>query len=152
MAVSNSHLWYQQNATTPAYEGAFVARNTGDKIIAIDTIEIRSGLTNFNAWEASTTITPTAAQLTAQYTWRAAVGGHAAGTTTTYNVDGAGTNVALTAQSGPISLTPGQSVIVYFSLPAAQTLLTSADVGASATMKITAGQITSVQTVSLAKA
>lgn len=144
--VSNAHLWYQTNATVPQVEGAFVVRNTGDRTIAVDTIRIRGITVPFGNWAVSaTTVTPP--QTTAQFIWQPGIPA-----ANTYNLDGVGTNVALTAQNGPISIDPGKSAIIYFNLPATQTVITPADIDTSIVLAVSASQIDSVQSISVAKA
>ncbi|MGH9876718.1 MAG: hypothetical protein ACRD3Z_03440, partial [Nitrososphaerales archaeon] len=125
----------------------------GDKIIAVDSIQTRGAIVPFASWFASTTAdaTPTNTQKQFKYT-----------NTPLSDLDLdndtiADLTTAMTRQTGPISLEPGKSVIIYYVVPVSNNALTSddaissVDVGAAITLKLTAGQITSVQSVSVAK-
>ncbi len=147
ISVTNAHMWFQSNATAPQVEGAFVVRNTGDKLVAVDTINIRGQIVPYNNWVASATGL-SSTFTTAQFIWRQAVPA-----TGTYLLDGtASTSTTLTQQTGPVSLDPGKYLVVYFSLPASSTVISSADIGASTTLDVRAGQISSVQSISVAHA
>ncbi len=157
MSVTNTHLWFNIGAGNPTVEGAAVVRNTGDKLIAVDTIKVRGTSTAFGNWYAAkTVVSATGAvisnvEATAQFVYLSPL---AAGAT---DIDSAGIAIGagppnnepfLVKGTGPVSLEPGATVIIYFSVPSG--VVTSSDIGASASMTINAGQITSVQSVSVA--
>ena len=163
MTISNAHIWQGLNGTDTTVEGAVVVRNSGDKLIAVDGIELRGASVVFTNWFATAIAetTPSVQQLQLAYCMPLT------GARDLDNADGAtvgdctatGADVAtgLVRQTSPVSLEPGKAVIIYFIIPRSNDLvanneaITSSDVGASATMKITAGQITQVQSVSVAK-
>jgi hypothetical protein len=157
MSVSNAHLWYNTDTTGgpgPTVEGAMVVRNTGDKLVAVDNIKVRNAIVPFSAWSASPT-TVTSTEASAQFVY---LGGTAIAfppaVSANYDLDGGGTaipagGITMTVQQGPVSLEPGKTVIIYFTLPA-NSAITSADIGAAATVGVTAGQINTVQSVSVA--
>ncbi len=160
MSVSNAHIWQGLNGTDTTVEGAVVVRNTGDKLIAVDGIEVRGASVVFSNWFASTIseTTPAVQQLQLAYCTPLATAvdlDNADGNNNCTN--GGDITTALAKQSSPVSLEPGKAVIIYFIMPRSNDLtlnneaVTSSDVGAAATMKITAGQITAVQSVSVAK-
>ena len=141
MSVTNSHLWFTSSSYT---EGAAAVRNTGDKLIAVDNIKVRGGIVPFANWAY---VPSTDANIVALAQSQLVNCGDIP-TTLTCDIDGATPAETLIA-SGPVSLDPGKTVIVYFKVP--NGLITAADIGASATMTIQAGQITSVQSVSVAQ-
>lgn len=163
LTVTNAHLWQGLNGTNTTVEGAIVVRNSGDKIIALDTIQVRGATVPFTSWYASAVIdtTPAVQQLGLVYC-TPLVGARDFdnadnGAVGDCGATGADVPTGLVAQKGPISLDPGRAVVVYFILPKSNVTpnddeaLTSADVGAAATLQANAGQITQVQTVTVAK-
>lgn len=138
--VSNTHLWYQYNGTTPNVEGALVVRNTGDKDVVIESIAVRGSQIPFTNWAASSSPL-TISQIDTEFVWQPNI--PASGT---YDLDGKGTNVGLTTQSGSVSVGSGRSVVIYFSLPA-NSVITSADIAGSVSITVRAGQVNSVNNV-----
>ncbi len=146
IAVTNAHLWY--NSTDNANDnflGAVSVRNTGDKLVAVDTIAVRGVQVTFGNWTASDPKITTIAQTQAQFVYRAATPA-----TGSYLIDGTTTSVTLTKATGPVSIPAGKAVIIYFVAP--KNILTSADVGSASTLTIGAGQINSPQTVTVGTA
>jgi hypothetical protein len=164
IAVTQSHLWFTADCDENGTQndmvtvGAVVARNTGDKLLAIDTIKIRGTIVPNANWYANSTASATQTQAAMTYTkadWDAACAALPAGPV---SIDTAATNdVPLVKQSGPVSLDPGKTVIIYFVGPgsyntvATDDVLTATDVGAAASLTTQSGQITVVQSVSVAK-
>ncbi len=148
IAVTNAHLWYNSTDFNHQFEGAVAVRNTGDKLVAVDTIAVRGVQVTFGNWTASSPTATTIAQTQAQFAYQSAVPASAAGTN--YNIDKTGTTVTLTTGTGPVSIPAGKSVIIYFVAP--KGILTSADVGSASSLNLGAGQITSVQTVTVGTA
>ena len=163
MSISNAHIWQGINATDTTVEGAVVVRNSGDKLIAVDGIEVRGASVVFSNWFATAIeeTSPSVQQLQLAY---------CTPLTTAIDLDnadgaavgnclapGGDVTTALARQTSPVSLEPGKAVIIYFIVSrsmdgtANNEAITSSDVGASVTLKITAGQITQVQSVSVAK-
>ncbi|MGH9910746.1 MAG: hypothetical protein ACRD32_08900 [Nitrososphaerales archaeon] len=168
IATTQANIWYRSDcdsnltADDMLTVGEVVIRNTGDKLLAIDTIKIRGTIVPNANWYASD---PDPAVTTATQT-QAAMTFTAADWTTDCTVLPAGpvsidtfaaNDVDLTKQAGPVSLDPGRTVIIYFVGPgsydtlAANDILTATDVGAAVSLTVQAGQLTQVQSVSVAK-
>ncbi len=179
ITTSNVNVWYN-GTTTDQTVGAAVIRNTGDKIAAISSITVTGTNVPFANWYYNTT-GATSANIQKQFAYNNCGGGAAvtcasilsatapaSGLTpgrlyTAWDLDktnsaaltapagcSAATTCALIQATGPISLNPGKAVIVYFWLPTGT--LKSVDVGTTATVSISAGSVSSVQSVSVAKA
>ncbi len=181
LTTSNVKLWYN-GTTTDQTVGAAVIRNTGDKILAVSSITIRGQNVPFANWyynitgASSTNIQKQfaynncggGAPVTCASILSATA--PASGLTpgrlyTAWDLDktnsasltapagcSAATTCALIQATGPISLNPRTAVIVYFWLPTNPTVITAVDVGATATVSISAGSVSSVQSVGIAKA
>ncbi len=175
LTTSNVKLFYN-GTTTDQTVGTAVIRNTGDKILAVSSITIRGQNVPFSNWFYNAT-GASSTNIQKQFAYgNTATAGIAPSTflsanrlytqwdldrdgvpdLTSYGVGGACTiannNCALIQASGPISLNPRSAVIVYFTLPTNPTVITAVDVGATATVSISAGSVSSVQSVGIAKA
>lgn len=128
--------------------GAAGIRNTGDKVLAIDKIQIRGVDVPFTQWYTDTTVTPTVFQQALNFTgWKVLGAGamkqNCASPTTYISIDpdsGGVITECITANagSGPVSLQPGESAIVYFKL--VNGTLSSLDSGAQTSVNIFAGK------------
>lgn len=158
IAVTNTHLWFDpDDAGSERVLGAAVVRNTGDKLVAVDSIKVRGTTLAFGDWFAAKTLETadgsaiTNVETTAQFIY---LNSTTLTDQTAIDIDGSGTAIQSTnepffeQQSGPVSLEPGESVIMYFEVPG--TVIGAEDVGAAATLNINAGQLTSVQSVTVA--
>ncbi len=173
ITTSNVNVWYNGTSTDQAV-GSAVVRNTGDKIAAISSITVTGTTIPFSNWWYNVT-GASSANIQKQFAFgNSKIGtnynfppGSAGGVTTGgFDLDrdnvfaedllGACTNLAtncpLIQASGPISLAPRTAAIVYFTLPTNPSVITAVDVGATATVSIAAGSVSSVQSVSIAKA
>jgi hypothetical protein len=137
--------------------GSVVVRNSGDKLMAIDTIKIRGTIVPNGNWWANTTASSAQTQAAMIYqssVWEAACNALPGASVT---VGTSPTAVALAQQSGPVSLDPGKTAIIYFVGPGSydtittNDVLTSTDVGAAVSLTVQAGQLTAVQSVGVAK-
>jgi hypothetical protein len=152
--------------------GAADVRNSGDKLLSLDTISVRGTSVPFTSWYAnssSTAITTTIFQQSLNYTTilntanGAMKNGTAVGIPASFANGQCGKanqlslmlgstsqnqNICLSQQSGPISLQPGAKVIVYFKVP--QNVLTSVDAGSAGSVAIYAGKVGAPQTVTVA--
>lgn len=153
MSVTNANMWQGLNGTNTIAEGAVVVRNSGDKIVAVDSIQTRGAIVPFSSWFASTTADATPANTQKQFKYMSAP-------LTDLDLDNdtvPDLAAAMTRQTGPISIEPGKAVIIYFVVPVSNNALTtddvisSVDVGAALSLKMTAGQITQVQSINVAK-
>lgn len=169
VAVTQSHIWFKGDCDEDALStetdtvilGSVIVRNTGDKLLAVDTIKIRGTIVPNANWYANSTASATQTQSAMTYD----TDFDEPDTLCTGNVlpagpitiDAGGTNVPLVKQNGPVSLDPGKTVIMYFigpgsyNLNAADDSLTATDVGAAVSLTVLSGQITVVQSVSVAK-
>ena len=168
ITLSQVKIWNNSTTADPdTAVGAIVIRNTGDKIVAVDSIQIRGTTVPFGSWffntdEATTTnqqkqfsygnVDPTGS--TNSFLLSTGPGDwdiDRDGTDDLTDADGAGAATeALLKATGPISLDPGKGALIYFVLPVG--VLTDADVGASTSISIFAGQVGQVKTVPIAKA
>ncbi len=140
--------------------GAAGIRNTGGKIVGIDTISIRGTSVPFSDWYVDTNSTrvTTTAFLSSFNLTKTSFVGYPKGSIATGGVvtpgttcptvvnavptqfmideDGAGPGLPLCLQQaqGPISLNPGQAMIVYYKIP--NGLVTPSDGGSSFTVEV----------------
>jgi len=172
VAINQAHIWFKSDCdedgvTTEAdllTVGAVVVRNSGDKLMAIDTIKIRGTIVpNANWYASNTTLPATSTQQAMTYKpadWDDPDGTWCGVTTfpSTVTVDSvAADDVSLAKQTGPVSLDPGKSAIIYFFAAGSydangnNDALTATDVGAAVSLTVQAGQLTQVQSVSVSK-
>ena len=155
ITVKNLHLWQGVNATSNENMvlGAVVARNTGDKIIALDSIKVRGTETPFGSWFAGIESDYTSADVeTKQLAYVESIDGAT-------NLDGVAGNeltTGLIQQTGPVSLEPGKSAIIYFIMPNSNSgsgdpVITATDVGGSTSVNVFAGTLGQVVSVSVGK-
>ncbi len=132
ITVTGAKLW---GNTTTNSQGGFIVKNTGSKELAIQTIKVRGIESQFADWfyldAAGTNIT---SQTPLNYDTN---GGTNALTYVTIN----GGNTTMSTATGPLSLKPGETLVVYVSAPGS---LDNTDAGSSATMSINAKQATQV--------
>ena len=164
MAVSGVKVWVHSTDANGIAIGAAKIRNTGDKVISVDKIQIRGTDVPFTQWFADTTVSSATFQQSLNHTgWAAASGtGSMAREVNTpvcaagsdfISVDVAGPTESTTPgvcadpATGPIALTPGQSAIIYFKLT--NGTLTSLDSGVSTTVNIFAGKTGSPESVTV---
>ena len=166
ISVSGTKVWVHTTATEGLSWGATGIRNTGDKVVAVDKIQIRGVDIPFSQWYADTSITDTAVfQAALNHTGWSGVGGMLADETsdssgaygctgtTEINIDPDSTGATITeciqadAATGPISMNPGQSAIIYFKLN--NGTLSSLDSGVSTTVSVFAGKAGGPQSVSV---
>lgn len=170
--VTGVQVWADKGGSGWAW-GAADVRNSGDKLLSVDTISVRGNAVPFSNWYANNTsskitssqfqsalvytrlITPSNGILDNNTNYGTFVGNAAAWTlssctpTTTTMVILLGTApTCLSQQSGPVSLAPGEKAIIYFKVP--QNILTTVDAGASSSVAIYAGQVGAPQTVTVA--
>ena len=165
VSASQANIWFTSNCNGDATTndmltvGSVVVKNTGDKLMAIDTIKIRGTIVpNANWYASNTTLSSTSTQAAMTYTsadWTTSCAGLPAGPIL---IDTAAANdVSLTKQTGPVSLDPGKTAIIYFigsgsyNTIATDDVLSATDVGAAVSLTVQAGQLTQVQSVGVAK-
>lgn len=142
LAVTGNTLWIDSNGDTV---GAFVVRNTGDKVIGLDTITVRGAAVPFaSIWynNTSTNLSTLAAKELKYVSTPASF-------PCTGCIDFADGTAAIdgTQATGPVLLKTGQIMIVYYEAPAGK--ITSVDLGSSVSVGIFAGNAGSVKTVTV---
>jgi hypothetical protein len=179
--VQNLKGWVNGTNSTGIGWGAFAVKNTGDKLVALSSITVRSAAIPFASWYVSTNQSQTNPNFQVQlistgtsktgYMNSNAYGanGYAtstclannnpsdisgvpneitineAGTPDTVTATFSGTMLCLTQQSGPVSLLPGNTGIVYFKYPTG--LFGTTDAGVTSTVSILAGTAPVAQTI-----
>ena len=153
ISASGIKVWVHTEATEGLAWGAAKVRNTGDKIVSIDTIQIRGANIPFAQWYPDTIVNSTTFQQALNFTgWSGSAGflenslNICAGETLTIRIFETGDFCANVA-AGPVALTPGQASIIYFQLT--NGTVTSLDSGASASVNIFAGKAGAPQTVTV---
>ena len=165
LTAQGVHVWINatSGATTNWAWGAAEIRNSGDKILSVDQISVRGTQIPYSNWffdNDPSRVTSTNFQSQLNYTGTNATGVMksyygsatptcAAGMQFCINEYGTTTNPNLqfTQASGPISLKPGDKVIVYFQIP--NGVLSTVDAGASSSVAIYAGSVGAPQTVNI---
>ena len=158
ITVSGVKMWVHGTASDGLAWGAAKIRNTGDKVISVDKIDVRGSEIPFSQWYADTTVNATTFQLALNFTgWSGTAGNLVDDTTCTI----AGTieiglssektdasSICANAATGPIGMSPGESAVIYFKLT--NGTITSLDSGSSVTMNIFAGKAGAPQSVTIA--
>jgi hypothetical protein len=164
-------------ANTVAW-GAASIRNSGDVLVSVNTIQIRGVIVPYSSWYVDTNSSEVAPNFQAQFisTGTSSAGMMrqnaaynnvntcptqviTAGIPNEITVNEAGTPdqtgqsyvstmLCLKQASGPISLSPGSQMIVYYNIP--NSVLGPVDSGSSVTVNIAAGNVGSPQTVTVA--
>jgi len=157
ISVSNVKVWVHSTDTNGIAWGAAGIRNTGDKVVSVDRIQIRGTDVPFGQWYTDTDVTPSLFQQALNHTgWGvlpqiAKTGtcvGNAFYLCVDYDASGANTEIIeADAGTGPVSLTPGASAIIYFKLN--DGTLTSLDSGANTSVNIFAGKTGAPQSVTI---
>ena len=163
ISVQGVKLWVNSTDTNEVAWGAAAVRNSGDKILSVDKIEVRGTQTRFSDWYVDTdptrvTVDNFQAQFVPENTDASGQMQDSAVVTTTctptadleIDVDGSGSleTLCLTQQSGPVSLNPGERMIIYFKLP--DGTISPLDAGASSSLNIFAGKTGAPQSVTIA--
>ena len=176
ISTSGTQVWVDSTNSTGWAWGASDIRNSGDKLLSVDQIQIRGQAVPYASWYADTDttnrVTTANFQAALNYTSMiisptspngALTNGTAAGVGvpigTCANPNAAGTLImevagkgstllCLTQQSGPVSLAPGAKAIIYFKVP--QNLLTSVDAGSASSVAVYAGKVGSPVSVTVA--
>lgn len=164
ITVSGTKVWVHTTASEGLAWGAAAIRNTGDKVVAIDKIQIRGSDIPFTQWYADTDVSSEVFQQALNHTgWKgtegllkdesdAGSGSSGCSGSTAINID-PDTSGSITeciqadAGVGPVSLNPGQSAIIYFKMN--NGTITSLDSGATTTVSIFAGKAGGPQSISV---
>lgn len=159
IAVSGVSIWVLSVDPTDVgiAWGAAGVRNTGDKVLAVDKIQIRGEDVPFTQWYADTTVTATLFQQAFNHTGWQSLGQArirdncaADNTYVAIDLDSSGSItecVSADAGTGPLSLSPGDAAIIYFKLN--NGTLSSLDSGSSTSVNIFAGKTGAPQSVTI---
>ena len=159
ITVSGTKVWVHSTDSTGLAWGAAGIRNTGDKVVAIDTITVRGANIPFTQWYPDTDVSTTVFQTALNHTGWAGAPSPAilklgdCSSESEYlciDIDSAGSGqdmIQADAASGPVSLDPGQSAIIYFKMN--NGTITSLDSGISTTVSIFAGTAGGPQSVTV---
>ncbi|HEY5735734.1 MAG TPA: hypothetical protein VIS47_04170, partial [Nitrosopumilus sp.] len=157
ISVSGVKVWVHATEEDGLAWGAAKIRNTGDKVVSIDTIQIRGSNVPFSQWYPDTTVNSTVFQQSLHLPAWSNTNGMLAdegsnGCThpnpheVSVTFTGVG-DVCAAAGSGPVGLTPGSSAIIYFKMT--NGTVTTLDSGASTTLNIFAGKAGAPQSITI---
>jgi len=157
ISIAGTKIWVHANATDGLSWGASGIRNTGDKVVAVDKIQIRGTDIPFTSWYPDTTVTSGLFQQALEMPEWSKVGGmitlddpsSVCSNTLEVDLDGSGGEdpVCADAGTGPVSLNPGQSAIIYYKLN--NGTITTLDSGVATTVSIFAGKAGGPSSVSV---
>lgn len=135
ISVTNLHVWYHNDTYS---EGAAAVRNTGDKVVAVDTIAIRGAVVPFENWAYVDNAATSLFQSDLQFCNNMP--------TNTCDVDGDSSDETLVdGNTGAVALQPGEAIIVYFRAP--DGTFSAFDIGGSTSLKVGSGSLVVVQYV-----
>jgi len=158
ITVTGVKVWVHGTDSNGLSWGAAKVRNTGDKVLSVDKIDIRGSEIPFSQWYADSSVNATTFQLALNHTgWSGTKGQLVKDTTCSngpYTVEVGlssekqdESSICANAATGPIGLSPGASAIIYFKLT--NGTLTSLDSGAQVTLNIFAGKAGAPQSVTV---
>ena len=177
IATQGVHVWLNSTSASTSDGktwtwGAAEIRNSGDKILSVDQINVRGSQIPFANWyydNNPTRVTAANFQSQLNYTQTTNSGGNlgimktyvggatpftmpAACTTAgaSFAIDefnGAGTPMCFVKATGPISLKPGDKAIVYFQIPSG--ILSTVDAGSQSSVAVYAGNVGAPQSVTV---
>ena len=162
ISTTGTHLWVDSTGNSGWAWGAFDVRNSGDKLLSVDKIQIRGQAVPYANWYADTNATQVTNQFQSVLVYSSMVvaqnspdGQLNNGTSAGYplignscpNTNGnlimqlttGSPSLCFNQQNGPVSLAPGQKAIIYFKVP--QNLLTSIDAGSANSIGVYAGKV-----------
>ena len=155
ISITGNKIWVHTTANEGLAWGATGIRNTGDKALAIDKIQVRGTDIPYAQWYPDTAVTANLFQQALNHTGWSGVNGFLLeddpdencndvtfppATTIQSDLDGPGGELAICAiaATGPVSLYPGQSAIIYYQLN--NGTITSLDSGVPTTVSVFAGK------------
>ena len=171
VTAQGAHVWLNSTSATTVDKvtwtwGAAEIRNSGDKILSVDQINVRGTQVPYANWYFdSNPARVTAANFQSQlnYTNTSTPGGimrsyvgsgslaNCAGTGYSFAINEFGNAVNPTMcfvqASGPISLKPGGTAVVYFQVPSG--ILSTVDAGSQSSVAIYAGNVGAPQSVTV---
>jgi hypothetical protein len=160
ISVSGIKVWVHTTNTDGLAWGAAGIRNTGDKVLSVDKIQIRGVSVPFAQWYPDTDVSATLFSQALNHTgWTVGEGGLAESTSSTAHncggvhsteriqINNGNGDICAVAASGPIALSPGQATVVYFQLN--NGTLTSLDSGVNTSVNIFAGKAGAPQSITV---
>jgi len=140
--VTNQHIWV--NATNGVSQAVFVLQNTGDTVVAVNSITIRGQSIPTSSWyyntnKSVTTISNVQNEL--KFT-----GVALSGSSATIQLPGAPSSATFTQATMPVTVYQGQIVIIYLNQPAN---LGMNDIGQKIYLEISAGKQSPVSWISV---
>ena len=150
ISVSGIKVWVHTTNSDGLAWGAAGVRNTGDKVLSVDKIQIRGTDIPFAQWYPDTSVNATLFSQALNHTgW---IGGGLVETGTCgsgerVNIDNGFGSICGAVASGPIALSPGQAAIIYFQLN--NGTLTSLDSGVNTSVNIFAGKAGAPQSITV---
>ena len=171
ITTNGVHVWADSTGSSGWAWGSADVRNSGDKILSVDQIQVRGQAVPYANWYADTNASQvntanfqSALVYTAMSTTPNSPNGALKNGT---DIDGAWTatgctqgvgnlimklstsnpTLCLSQQSGPVSLAPGAKAIIYFKVP--QNILTTVDAGSTSSVALYAGSVGSPQSVTV---
>jgi len=155
ITTSGTKMWVHSTDANGLAWGAAKIRNTGDKVVSVDKIQVRGSDVPFTQWYPDTSINATVFQQqlhlpawnnTGGYLAKEAGSGCAAGDEVTVVFAGVG-DVCANQGNGPVGLSPGASAIIYFKLNNAT--ISSLDSGVNTSVNIFAGKAGAPQSITV---
>ena len=154
ISTTGIKLWVHGSEEDGLAWGAAKIRNTGDKIVSVDKIQIRGADIPFSQWYPDTTVNSTVFQQSLHLpAWsntngflvdEGSNGCSASAVSVTFTGIG---DICAAAGNGPVGLSPGASAIIYFKLT--NGTMTTLDSGASTTVNIFAGKAGAPQAITV---
>ena len=153
ITVTDIRLWVHTENTDGLSWGASGVRNIGDKVLSVDSIRVRGVAVPYGQWYVDSDVSATLFSQALNHTgWVAGQGGLAdtdSGTCTNERIQIGNTagDICGAVASGPVAISPGSSIIVYFQLTngTASTL----DAGINTSVNIFAGKAGAPQSVTV---
>ena len=162
ITVVGTKMWVHGTDTNGLSWGAFSVRNTGDKVLSVDRIQVRGTDVPFNQWYPDTTITSSILQQPMNFTgWSGTAGlldtsqndSCPGGDILQVPLQNSGISVdnddvcVTIAAAGPVGLEPGAGAIIYFKL--SNGTVSTVDGGATTSVSVFAGKVGAPQSISI---
>ncbi|MGI0017699.1 MAG: hypothetical protein ACREA1_03200 [Nitrosotalea sp.] len=172
ISAQGAHVWLNSTSATTSDKvtwtwGAVAIRNSGDKILSVDQINVRGTQVPYANWyydSNPTRVTVANFQSQLNYTQTTSpngimktyvgagssancVGTNAAFAINEFGSSATNTSMCFVPASGPISLKPGDKAIVYFQVPPG--ILSTVDAGSQSSVAIYAGNVGAPQSVTV---
>lgn len=172
ISAQGVHVWLNATSGKPTYTwGAAEIRNSGDKILSVDQINVRGTQIPFANWyydNSPTRVTAANFQSQLIYTTtgvngimlsyltaaQTALPAQCASTGAVFGINESSTTttasnpiLCFSQASGPISLKPGDKAIVYYQVPTG--ILSTVDAGSQSSVAIYAGSVGAPQSITV---